>query len=56
MDDMLTSITEAARLLCVGRSTVYRLIGEGKVEVVKIGRRTLIRLSSIRALAGEGST
>lgn len=53
MNAMLASIPDAQRALGIGRSTAYRLIEEGKLETVKIGRRTLIRVASIRALAGE---
>jgi excisionase family DNA binding protein len=53
MKAILTSIPDAQRALGIGRSTAYRLIDEGKLETVKIGRRTLIRVSSIRSLAGE---
>jgi excisionase family DNA binding protein len=52
MDNVLVSIADAGRMLSVGRSTLYRLIGEGRLETVKIGRRTLVRTASIRALAG----
>lgn len=55
MNAMLASIPDAQRALGIGRSTAYRLIDEGKLETVKIGRRTLVRVSSIRALAGEAS-
>lgn len=53
MDTVLASIPEASKMLRIGRSTVYRLIGDGKLEAVKIGRRTLVRMASIRALAGD---
>ena len=53
MNAILASIPDAQRALGIGRSTAYRLIENGKLETVKIGRRTLIRVSSIRALAGE---
>ena len=53
MNTLLASISDAQRALGIGRSTAYRLIAEGSLETVKIGRRTLIRASSIRALAGE---
>ena len=53
MNAILASIPDAQRALGIGRSTAYRLIDDGKLETVKIGRRTLIRISSIRALAGE---
>lgn len=53
MKTLLTSIAEAQRALGIGRSTAYNLINEGKLETVKIGRRTLVTISSIRLLAGE---
>jgi len=53
MNAILASIPDAQRALGIGRSTAYRLIEEGQLETVKIGRRTLIKVSSIRALAGE---
>lgn len=53
MDNVLASIPEAAKMLSVGRSTLYRLIGDGRLQTVKIGRRTLVRVSSIRLLIGE---
>ena len=54
MDRLLVSVAEAGHMLSLGRTTIYRLIGEKKLEVVKIGRRTLIRIDSIRHLAGKG--
>jgi excisionase family DNA binding protein len=53
MDPLLASIWDAGKMLAVGRSTIYRLIWDGRLEVVKIGRRTLIRIASIRRLVGE---
>lgn len=53
MDNVLASIPEAARMLSIGRSTLYRLIADGHIQTVKIGRRTLVRVSSIRQLSGE---
>lgn len=55
MKAILASIPDAQRALGIGRSTAYRLIEDGKLVTVKIGRRTLIRVSSILALSGEGS-
>ncbi|MCL6741766.1 helix-turn-helix domain-containing protein [Sphingomonas sp. RB56-2] len=53
MNVLLASIPEAQRALGIGRSTAYRLIQNGRLETIKIGRRTLITIASIRALAGE---
>jgi len=49
-EPLTRSIKETAQLLSIGRSTIYRLIGEGALETVKIGHRTLIKSASIRAL------
>jgi excisionase family DNA binding protein len=53
MKPYLASIADAQRALGVGRTTAYRLIETGILEKVKIGRRTLIKVTSIQALAGE---
>ena len=56
MDTLLCSIPDAAKALGIGRSKLYELIGEGRLETVTIGRRRLVRTDSIRALAlGEAA-
>lgn len=45
-----TSITEAAKALSLGRTKIYHLISEGRLETVKIGRRRLVKVESIRRL------
>lgn len=42
-------------MLSIGRTPMYGLISDKKLEAVKIGRRTLIRIESIRRLANEGT-
>ena len=46
------SISEACRLTSLGRTLVYELIGSGRLETKKIGRRTLITAHSLHALVG----
>lgn len=56
MDTLLVSIPDAAKALGVGRSKLYELIGEKRLETVTIGRRRLVRTDSVRALAlGEAA-
>ena len=43
----LYPIPEAARLLGIGRSTLYVLISEGHLQAVHIGRRRLVLAKSI---------
>ena len=51
MEPMLFSIIDAAAALNIGRSKLYELISEGAIETVTIGRRRLVRVDSVRALA-----
>ena len=54
MFPITTSVADAAKAIGVGHTTLYSLIKDGRLKVVKIGRRTLIRVDSIHALlAGE---
>ena len=49
------SIADACRVSSLGRTRLYQLIGEGRLETRKIGKRTLIPAASLRALViGEG--
>jgi excisionase family DNA binding protein len=51
MEQLLYSIPDAAKALGLGRSKIYELIQGGDLETITIGRRRLVRSSSIRALA-----
>jgi excisionase family DNA binding protein len=50
MGIIAVSINEAARALGLGRTSIYALINEGRLEARKLGRRTLVTTESIRAL------
>lgn len=44
---MLYTISETARSLGVGRTTVYNLIKQGRLEKVKLNNSTRVTVSSI---------
>lgn len=44
------SIPEAATAISIGRSKVYALIAEGRLETRKIGKRTVIPAASLAKL------
>lgn len=46
---LLVSQYDAARLLGVERTTIWRMCGRGDLARVRIGRRTLITMDSIKA-------
>lgn len=41
-------IPQAARILGIGRSTLYQFISSGEIETIKVGRSTLIPTISLR--------
>jgi excisionase family DNA binding protein len=50
----LYGIADAGRMLGISRSTVWLMIKSGKLEVVHIGRRTLVKNTSLQKIAAEG--
>ncbi len=50
MERLTYSINETARLLSLGRTTIYAMLADGRLEAMKLGRRTLIKAESIKRL------
>ncbi|MCC2601106.1 helix-turn-helix domain-containing protein [Sphingopyxis yananensis] len=50
MANITHSVRETARMLSLGSTKIYELINSNDLEVVKIGRKTLIKRDSILAL------
>jgi predicted DNA-binding transcriptional regulator AlpA len=46
----LVSIARAVEHMAISRTTIHRLMRDGELEIVKIGKRTLITGASIKAL------
>jgi excisionase family DNA binding protein len=44
------SIGEAANAISIGRSKIYELIAQGRIETRKIGKRTVIPAASLHRL------
>jgi excisionase family DNA binding protein len=44
------SVTEAQRLTGLGKTTIYSLLGEGKITSTRIGTKRLIHVDSLRRL------
>ena len=53
MERLVYSVNETARLLSIGRTSIYAMIADGRLKSFKLGRRTLIRGESIRRLVDE---
>jgi excisionase family DNA binding protein len=44
------SIIQAGLMLNLSRSTIYRMIGAGRLKAVKVGARTVIPIASLDAI------
>lgn len=52
----LYRVTDVMTLLSVSRATVYRMVGDGKLRLIKIGRRSSrVTAESIDALLAQHS-
>lgn len=50
MQPITCSVNEAAKAIGVSRATLYNYINDGKIDSVRIGRRRLVKVSSIHKL------
>jgi excisionase family DNA binding protein len=44
---LLLTIVEAARVLAIGRTTMYELVGAGEIDVVHIGRAVRVPMAEL---------
>lgn len=49
------TIAEACHAVGIGRSKLYELIADGRLEIRKIGSRTIIPAESLNALILQGA-
>lgn len=47
------SIREACHVTSLGRTTLYALINEGRLSVIRLGGRTIIQADSLHALLAD---
>lgn len=55
MEPVTISVADATKALGLGQTKIWQLIGAGRLQTVKIGRRTLIKTDSIRALVDQAA-
>lgn len=53
MEPLSVNVEDAGRIVGLSRSRIYQMIADGQVEVVRFGRRTVVKTSSLRRLVGE---
>ena len=50
MDPITTTLDGAKAASGLGKTKIFELIRDGKLETVKVGRRTLVKTASLRRL------
>lgn len=53
-EPLAVRVPEACRMIGIGRSKLYELIADGTIAIVKIGSVTVIPVTQLRALIGQG--
>jgi excisionase family DNA binding protein len=53
LDQLTVTVASAKAALGIGHTTIYRLINQGKLDTIKLGRRTLVKTASIRKLVDD---
>lgn len=53
MEPVTITVADTKKALGLGTTKIYELIGDGRLQTVKIGRRTLVKTDSIRALISQ---
>lgn len=51
MEAIFCGVLEAAKALGIGKTKAYELIADGSLKQVKIGRRSVVTVESVRAFA-----
>ena len=46
--DLAVSVEDAAKLIGIGRTEIYKAIKQGSLASLKIGKRRLIRVETLR--------
>jgi excisionase family DNA binding protein len=49
-DRLAVTITDAVRVTAIGRTKLYEFIKDGRLPVVKVGAKTLVRVDALDTL------
>jgi len=55
MDAITVTVEGAKKALGLGHTKIYEMMERGQLQSIKVGRRRLIRVDSIRALVDQAA-
>lgn len=53
MEPITVTTAEAARSIGIGKTKLFALIGEGRLETIRLGGKVLVTVESIRQLVED---
>ena len=53
MDKLFLSVAQTAHVLGLGRTKIYELIRDGRLQAVKVGRRRLVKVDSLHEIGDD---
>lgn len=56
MKPLSVTVDQCCDLIGIGKTTFYRIAGQKKLTLIKVGRRTLVTMDSIEALIRDAQT
>lgn len=51
VDPLLVPVNDGAKILGLGRSKFYEEAKQGRIQLVKVGRKSLVSVASLKAFA-----
>lgn len=53
VDPLLVPVNDGAKIIGLGRSKFYELVSEGRIPLVKLGRRSLVSVAALKEFAAS---
>lgn len=55
MEPVTITISNAMSVIGIGQTKIYELMNNGTLQTVRVGRRRLVKIESIRALVNQAA-
>lgn len=56
IDPLFVHVNDGAKIIGAGRSKFYELVAEGKIPLVKLGRKSLVSVAALKEFAASLNT
>ncbi|MDE2446492.1 MAG: excisionase family DNA-binding protein [Alphaproteobacteria bacterium] len=56
IEPLLVPVNDGAKIIGAGRSKFYELVAEGKIPLIKLGRKSLVSVAALKEFADSLNT